>query len=159
MNLHEEDSPSIPLLIKSYMDWDIVPVFPHLIKEVFHFKAIIKPFILKGGDHLVGHTKSQQLCFYMYDDGITTMQFSVLCTLPNLGLGDGIFVWRQDEHGKRMLPDGEPNPCTPNLMRNGPKINMGISGLIEYTYFPVCGRNYKCCLETHEPVYYAHSGY
>ena len=37
MKLHEEDFPTIPLLMKSYMDLDNVPVIPHLIEEVSGF--------------------------------------------------------------------------------------------------------------------------
>jgi hypothetical protein len=55
MKLHEEDFPTIPLLMKSYMDLENVHVISHLIGEVHDFKAFIKPFILKGGDRLVGH--------------------------------------------------------------------------------------------------------
>ena len=50
MKLPKEDFPTIPLLMKLYMDLDIVPIIPHLIEEVPDF---IKPFILKGGNHLV----------------------------------------------------------------------------------------------------------
>lgn len=46
--------------MKSYLDLDIVCVIPHLIEEVPNFKAFIKPFmILKRGEHLFGHTKTQ----------------------------------------------------------------------------------------------------
>lgn len=71
--------------MKSYMNLDIVLVIIHLIEEVPDLKAFIKPFILKGGDHLVGHTKAQQFCIYMCDDWISAMQFKVLCTSSNWG--------------------------------------------------------------------------
>jgi hypothetical protein len=58
MKLHEEDFPTIPLLMKSYMDLDNVPVISYLIEEVPDFKSFIKPFILKERDRLVGHTKA-----------------------------------------------------------------------------------------------------
>jgi hypothetical protein len=47
MKLHEEDFPTIPLLMKSYMDLDHMPVIPHMIEEVSDFKAFIKSYILK----------------------------------------------------------------------------------------------------------------
>ena len=47
---------------------DNLPLIPHLIEEVHDFKTFIKPFIHKGGDRLVGHTKAQQFRFYMRDD-------------------------------------------------------------------------------------------
>ena len=91
MKLHEEDFPTIPLLMKSYMDLDNVLVIPHLI-EVSDFITFIKPFILKGGDRLVGHTKAQQLWFYMRDVGLPAMQFKVLCTFPNSGPKEWILI-------------------------------------------------------------------
>ena len=94
MKLHEEDFSTIPLLMKSYMDLDNVPVIPHMIEEVPDFKAFIKPYMLKGEDRLVGHTKAQQFRFNMRDDDISAMHFKLLCTSPNLGLEDGILVWR-----------------------------------------------------------------
>ena len=94
MKLYEEDFPTIPLLIKSYMDLDNVPVIPHMIEEISNFKAFIKPYMLKGVDCLVEHTKVQQFHFYMKDDGVPAMQFKLLCTYPNWGLEDDIFVRR-----------------------------------------------------------------
>lgn len=58
----------------------------------------------------------------MRDNDILAMQFKVLCTSPNWGPKDEILVWCQDEHGKCMLPDEEPKPCTPNPRRYGPKL-------------------------------------
>ena len=88
--------------------------------------------MLKGVDRLVEHTKAQQLCFYMRDDGVPAMQFKLLCTSPNWDPEDGIGVWRQDKNEKSMLPDGDPKPCKPDPIRNGPKIIKGISIFIEY---------------------------
>ena len=68
MKLYEEDFSTIPLLMKSYMDLNSVPVIRHLIEKMPDFKIFIKPFVLKGDDRLVGHTKSQQFRFYIRDD-------------------------------------------------------------------------------------------
>ena len=92
MKLYEEDFPTIPLLMKSYMDLDNVPVIPHFIEEVSDIKSFIKPFILKKGDCLMDHTKAQQFRFYMRDDDLPAMQFKILCTSPNWGLEEGILV-------------------------------------------------------------------
>lgn len=54
----------------------------------------------------------------MLDDGVPDMQFKLLCTSPNQTPEDGILVWCQDCHGKCMLPNGEPKPCTLDPMRN-----------------------------------------
>ena len=61
------------LFIKLYMDLDNVPEILHIIEEVPNFKAFIKTYMLKGVDRLVGHTKSQQFCFYMRDDRVPIM--------------------------------------------------------------------------------------
>ena len=45
MKLREEHFPTIPLLMKSYMNLENVPVIPHMIKEVSDFKALIEPYI------------------------------------------------------------------------------------------------------------------
>ena len=65
MKLYEEDFPTIPLLIKSCIDLDNMPVSPHMIEKIPNFKAFIKPYMLKRGERLVGHTKTQQFRFYM----------------------------------------------------------------------------------------------
>ena len=121
MKLHEEDFPTIPLLMKSYMDLDNVPVIPYMIEEVPNFKAYIKPYMLKGVDCLVRHTKTQHFSFFVMDDGIHAMQFKLLCTSPNWAPEDGLLVWHQDNNGKCMLPNGESKPCTLILMRNEPE--------------------------------------
>ncbi len=152
MKLHEEDFPTIPLLMKSYMDLDSMPVIPHLIEEVPDFKGFIEPFVRKGGDRLVGHTKAQQFRFYIRDDGLPAMQFKVLCTTPNWAPEKGILVWQQDENGKCMLPNGEPKPCKPDPMRNGPEILKGISGFIQY-WKEMCEEDItRRVRDTHEPL-------
>ena len=64
--------------MKLHKDLDIVLIIMYLNEEVPDLKVFIKPFIRKGGDCLVGHTKTQQFRFYMCDDDIPTMQFSKL---------------------------------------------------------------------------------
>ena len=80
MKLREEDFPTIPLLMKSYMDLENIPVIPHMIEEVPDFKAFIEPYIQSGAHRLIGHTKTQQFRFYIRDDGIPAMQYKLLCT-------------------------------------------------------------------------------
>ena len=94
--------------MKSYMDLDNVLMILYMIEEIPIFKDFIKPYMLKGVNHLVEHTKTQQLCFYMRDNGVPAMQFKLLYTSPNWGPEDGIGVWRQDKDKKCMLPDGDP---------------------------------------------------
>ena len=42
MALKKESFPTIPLLMKSFMDVEAVPTIPHLIKEVPNFKKFIE---------------------------------------------------------------------------------------------------------------------
>lgn len=82
MKLHEEDFPTIPCLIKSYMDLDNVPIISYIIKEISNFKALNRQPYLRSGAHcLIGHTKVQQFWFYMHDDFILVIQYELLCTL------------------------------------------------------------------------------
>ena len=60
------------------------------------------------------------------------MQFKLLCTTLNWAPEKGILIWRQNKDMKCLLPDGEPTPCKPDPMRNGPEIINNISGFIEY---------------------------
>lgn len=60
MKLHEEDSLTIPLLVESYIDLDVVPVILHLVEKILDFKAFIRPYIVDGNDRLVGRTEPQQ---------------------------------------------------------------------------------------------------
>ena len=132
MKLNEEDFVTIPLLIQSYMDLVNVLLILHNIEETPNIKVFFKPYMLKGMARLVGHTKPQQFCFYIWDDDVPAIQFKFLCTSPNWGSKDGILMWHQDNDGKYLLPDGDSKTCKPNLMRIGPKIIKGISVFIEY---------------------------
>ena len=83
MKLQEEDFPTIPLLMKSYMNLKNIPVISHMIEEVSDFKAFIEPYIRSGADRLIGHMKAQQLWFYICNDGVLDMQYKLLCTTQN----------------------------------------------------------------------------
>lgn len=73
MTLHEGDFPFVPLLMRSYMDLDIVPMILHLVEEVPDFKAFIKPYNVDGKNCLVEYTKSQSFWFYMGDGDLFAM--------------------------------------------------------------------------------------
>ena len=132
MKLREEDFLTIPLLMKSYMDLENIPVIPHMIEEVPDFKAFIEPYIRSGAHRLIGHTKAQQFWFYMRDDGVPAMQYKLLCTTQDWSPPEGLLVWRVDGEGRTMLLDGEPKPCKPIPMKNLEDIVKGISGFIQY---------------------------
>jgi hypothetical protein len=58
MKLHENDYPTLPSLMKSFMllDPNSQKIIPSLIEEVPAFKDFIKLFIASGRDKLIGHT-------------------------------------------------------------------------------------------------------
>ena len=57
MALKKESFPTIPLLMKSFMDIETVPTNPHLIEEVPNFKKFIENGIADVENILLGHTK------------------------------------------------------------------------------------------------------
>ena len=59
MALKKESFPTVPLLMKSFMDVESIPTIPHLIEEVADFKGFIGSKLNDGNDILVGHTKPQ----------------------------------------------------------------------------------------------------
>lgn len=73
MKLHERDFPFVPLLTKSYMALDIIPVILHLVEEIPDFKAFIELYNVDGKNRLVEYTKSQSLWFYMGDGDLLAM--------------------------------------------------------------------------------------
>ena len=77
MKLHE-DFPTIPLLTKSYMNLDNVPMIPNMIEEVPDFKAFIESYLRSGAHRLIWHMKAQQFWFYMSDDNIPAMPYKSL---------------------------------------------------------------------------------
>ena len=51
------DYPTLPLLMKSFMDCETEPVIPHLIEGVLDFKSFVKGYLRRGGQFLEGHSK------------------------------------------------------------------------------------------------------
>jgi hypothetical protein len=59
MLLKKDKFPTIPLLMKSFMEVESIPTIPHLIEEVPDFKGFIVGCIAQGDEALEGHTKAQ----------------------------------------------------------------------------------------------------
>ena len=53
------DYPTLPLLMKSFMDTESWPIIPHLIEEVPDFKKFVEGYLCIGRDALIGHTNAQ----------------------------------------------------------------------------------------------------
>ena len=98
MLLKKENFPTIPTLMKSFMDVEAIPTIPHLIEEVPDFKSFIDGAILDKDEGLVGHTKPQQVKFYVDAAGCLRMKYKLFCTDTEwLGEnGAGIKIWKED---------------------------------------------------------------
>ena len=130
--LRENDYPTIPKLMKSFMDAESQPVIPHLIEEVPNFKGFVEGYLCTGNDALQGHTNAQQFKFYKDSNGWPLMQYKILCTdsdwLPKEG--GGIRLWKETADGRPMVPSGQPRALAPNQMRCLDEICKGLDGFI-----------------------------
>jgi hypothetical protein len=67
--LKASDYPTLPLLMKSFMDAEKQPIIPHLIEEVPNFKSFVEGYLCSGNNALEGHTNAQQFKFYKDSSG------------------------------------------------------------------------------------------
>lgn len=130
MKLREGDYPTIPLLMKSYMDLDDEPFIPALIEEVPDFKSFITGYISE--DDLIGHSKGRQFRFYRDGSGWPLMQYKLRCTEEKWRPAEGIKLWKEDAEGKPLLPKGTPRAVLPRGMRGQEEIVKGIKGFIQH---------------------------
>ena len=130
--LKSNNYPTIPLLMKSFMDAEEKPVIPHLIEEVPDFKGFLDGYLCAGKEALKGHTKGQQFKFYKDSDGLPKMQYKILCTdrdwLPEEN--GGIQLWKVMADGRPILPRGEPLPLNPQRHENYDEVIKGLSGFL-----------------------------
>jgi hypothetical protein len=73
--LRKKNFPTVPLLMKSFMEVESIPTIPHLIKEVPDFKGFIAGHIEDEDEALEGHTKSQQFKFFVDSNGCHMMKY------------------------------------------------------------------------------------
>lgn len=138
MVLKEKDHPTLPMLMKSYMDLDEDgPMIPHLIEEVPDFKKFIAPYIAsKGKKKLQGHSKGAQFRFFMHENEWPLMQYKLACTDKKWKPihAPGIKLWKEDNEGKPILPpDGsEPSAVKPHKLKYSDDLLKGIEGFLAY---------------------------
>ena len=134
MLLKKENFPTIPALMKSFMDVESIPTIPHLIEEVPDFKSFIDGAILDKDEALVGHTKPQQIKLYMDAARCPRMKYKSFCIdVEWLGEeGAGIKIWKEDAEGRSLWPRGEPLPVPECRMRGVEDIEKGIAGYVKY---------------------------
>ena len=130
--LRGTDYPTLPLLMKSFMDTESHLVIPHLIEEVPDFKKFVEGYLCTGRDALAGHTNAQQFKFYRNGNGWPLMQYKLLCTdnewLPKEG--GGIWFWKETEDGSPKVPSGDPMPLRPQKMRGHDEVCKGVGGFL-----------------------------
>ena len=126
------DYPTLPLLMKSFMDTESRLVIPHLIEEVPDFKKFVEGYVCTGRDALAGHTNAQQFKFYRNGNGWPLMQYKLLCTnnqwLPKEG--GGIRLWKEIEDGSPKVPRGDPKALKPQKMRGHDEVYKGLGGFL-----------------------------
>jgi hypothetical protein len=132
IDLREHDYPTIPLLMKFYMDMEKVPVIPYMIEELPDWRAFVSEHIHNGNDKLIGHTKAQQFKFYVRDDGWHVMQYKVLSTYEEWLPKDGILMWKSNIKGDPCLPSGDPFPAQPRGIVKLEDVLVGLQGFIDY---------------------------
>jgi hypothetical protein len=113
--LRANDYPTLPMLMKSFMDAEKQLVIPHLIEEVPNFKAFVDDYLCSGNDALQGHTNAQQFKFYKDANGWPLMQYNLWCTnsewLPKEN--GGIWLWQETADGRPKVRSGSPVPLVP----------------------------------------------
>ena len=77
--LRKNDYPTLPMLIKSFIDVETELVIPHLIEEVSNFKTFVDGYLYSSNDTLLAHTNAQQFKFYKDDNGWPLMQYKLWC--------------------------------------------------------------------------------
>ena len=134
MLLKKENFPTIPALMKLFMDVESIPTIPHLIEEVPDFKSFIEGVILDKEEVLVGHTKPQQVKFYLDAMGCSRMKYKLFCTDVEWleEGGAGIKIWKEDAQGHSLWPRGEPLLVPQWTMKGVEDIERGISGFVKY---------------------------
>ena len=71
--LRETHYPTMPLLMKSFMDTKAWPIIPHLIEEVPDFKKFVEGYLYTRRNALARHTNAQQFKFYENSNGSPLM--------------------------------------------------------------------------------------
>ena len=134
MKLRKDDYPTIPFLIKSFMDAEFEPVIPHFIEEVPDFKGFVDGHIPSRDEALEGHTNAQQFKFYKHANTWPLIQYKRLCTdsqwLPKEN--GGIKLWTKLSDGRPSLPLGASYALPTQSMKNKDKIIRGIGGFINH---------------------------
>ena len=124
--------PTLPLLMKSFMDTKSQPVIPHLIEEVPDFKKFVERYLCTGCDALVEHTNPQQFKFYRNGNGRPLMLYKLMCTdnkwLPKEG--GGIWLWKKTKDGSLKVPCGDLMALKPQKMCGHNEVYKGLRGFL-----------------------------
>ena len=91
-------------LVASFMATGDPTIVPSLIHKVAEFKKWVKGYYHEfGQDRLIGHFKAHQFHFYVDPQGVSLMQYKVLCTDPSWAPEGGIVLWNVDPVTKKTM--------------------------------------------------------
>ena len=124
--------PTLPLLMKSFMDTKSRPVIPHFIDEVPDFKKFVEGYLCTGRDALASHTNAQQFKFYKDTNGWPLMQYKLLC-IDNEWLpkeSGGIWLWKETEDGLPKVLVGDLKALKPQKMHGHDEVCKELSGFL-----------------------------
>ena len=110
MSLKKESFPTIPLLMKSLINLELVPTIPHLIEEVPNFKGFVVGCITEEDEALKGLIKAQQFKFVVDSNACHIMKYRIHYTdndwLPKED--SGINLWQENKEGRPLWPHEKP---------------------------------------------------
>ena len=135
--MKEKDHPTLPILMKSYMDLDgDGPMILHLIEEVCDFKKFIAPYIISGRNKLQGHSKGSQFRFFLHENGWPLMQYKLAWTKKSWRPTHApcIKLWKEDKRGMPMLPleDAEPLAVKLGKLKHEAELLKDITSFLAY---------------------------
>ena len=98
----------------------------------FPIRGPLLVYISDGKDKLIGHTKAQQLKFYVQDDGWHLMQYKVLNMHDKCLPKEDILMWKSNIKGEPCIPSRDPFPTIPRGMVKLENVVVGLQGFIGY---------------------------
>ena len=114
---------------------------PHFVEEVSDFKSYVDPFLLKGVERLVGHTKPRLFRFYVRHDSMLCMQYKLRTSDEAWVPAEGIEMWSWTDDKCPKLPIGVPKRFPMQEMDALPSVMKGLGKYVEF--FELCERKAK----------------
>lgn len=107
---------------------------PHFVQEVPDFKSYLEPYLLKGGDALIGHLQPRLFRLYVRGDGMPCLQYKLKCQDDDWVPREGIEMWSwTNNHPK--LPTGEPKRLPMIEMSMLEEVRQGLQKQVKFFDF------------------------